>query len=79
MQKRDTILIATTQEIERLGGVIEEMRQAKGSHRVLYWTIDGVKRSLTIPCYSGNWRSLRHARSNVRRLIREVKDEPTSV
>jgi hypothetical protein len=79
MQKRDTILIATTQEIERLGGVIEEVRQAKGSHRVLYWTIDGVKLSSTVPCYSGNWRSLRHARSNVRRLIREAAHEPTSV
>jgi hypothetical protein len=72
MQKRDIILIEAMQEIERRGGVIEDIRQAKGSHRVLYWTIDGVKLVSTVPCYTGNWRSLRHARSNVRRLIREA-------
>jgi hypothetical protein len=73
MQKRDAIMIETTREIERLGGVIEEIRHAKGSHRVLYWVIDGTKIMLTIPAYSGNWRSVRHARSNVRRLIREAR------
>jgi hypothetical protein len=79
MQKRDIILIEATREIEQRGGVIEEIRRAKGSHRVLYWTIDGTKRVSTIPSYSGNWRSLRHVRSNVRRQIREATDEPASV
>jgi hypothetical protein len=80
MQKRDIILIEATREIERQGGAVEEMRKGKGSHRVLYWTIDGAKLVSTIPCYKGDWRSLRQARTNVRRQIREAKiNEPTSV
>jgi hypothetical protein len=78
MQK-DIILIEATREIERQGGAIEDMRKGKGSHRVLYWSIDGTKLVSIIPCYSGNWRSLRHVRSNVRRMIREATHEPTSV
>jgi hypothetical protein len=80
MQKRDIIMNAVTREIERLGGVIEDIRRAKGSHRMVYWSLDGVKRTSLVPHYTGNWRSIHHARGNIRRLIREAKiDEPTSV
>lgn len=73
MQKRDIILIEATREIERRGGVIEAVRQAKGSHHMIYWTIDGTKLTSTVPGYSGDWRSLRQARTNVRRQIREAQ------
>lgn len=66
-------MIAIQREIKRRGGVIEEIRQAKGSHRMLYWrTADGAKLVLTIPTYTGNWRSIANARGNVRRQIREA-------
>jgi hypothetical protein len=77
MQKQDIILIEAMREIERRGGVIEDIRQAKGSHRVLYWTINGVKLVSTVACYTGDWRSLRQARTNVRRKIREANANET--
>lgn len=72
MQK-DLILIEARREIEQRGGVIEAIRRAKGSHRLLYWTIDGAKMVSTIPIYAGNWRSLVTVRTNVRRQIREAQ------
>jgi hypothetical protein len=73
MQKRDTIMIAIKREIERRGGLIEEVRNSKGGHRLLYWrTAKGTKCVLTVAGYSGNWRSLANARTSVRRQIREA-------
>lgn len=74
MQK-DIILIEATREIERQGGTIEQMRRGKGSHRVLYWAIDRLKFVSVVPCYTGDWRSLRQMRANVRRQIREAKTD----
>jgi hypothetical protein len=75
MQQRDIILIEATREIERQGGKIEQIRRGKGSHRVLYWAIDGLKMVSVVPCYNGDWRSLRQVRANVRRKIREAKTD----
>jgi hypothetical protein len=71
---KNDILNAVVREIERRGGVVEAIRTAKGSHRMLYWrTLGGTKLVLTIPHYNGDWRSLNTARMNVRRQLREAQ------
>jgi hypothetical protein len=75
-QRRDDILAAVVGEIERRGGTVDAIRPAKGGHRLIYWrTKSGEKLATTVPGYSGDWRSLRHARTNVRHKIREARLE----
>lgn len=73
MNKRDEIYYAVIQEIERLGGTVEDERPASGSHRMIYWSLDGKSYLNTVPAYSGNWRSRRTAVADVRAKLRGSK------
>lgn len=66
--ERNMVYDAMLSEIDRLGGKVDGVRNGKGGHRVVYWTTAaGAKAVSTVQAYTGNWRSVRHARSNVRR------------
>lgn len=72
--ERDLIYDTVVAEIGRLGGEVDEVRRAKGGHRMLYWTTAaGAKIATTVQAYSGNWRTIRHARSNVRRAAQGLE------
>lgn len=68
---RDLVYDAILAEIEQLGGTVDSVRPAKGGHRMIYWTTaEGRKIASTAQAYSGNWRTLKHALSNIRRQNR---------
>lgn len=73
MNKRDEIYNIVVEEIERLGGAVEETRQGNGSHRVIYWSKDGRQFLNTVPAYSGNWRSRRNAKAEVRAKLKGTR------
>lgn len=73
MNKRDEIYHAVISEIERVGGTIDEERMGNGSHRVIYWTLDGQKFRNTVQAYSGNWRTLRNAKADIRAKIKGTR------
>lgn len=73
MNKRDEIYHAVISEIERSGGTIEDERQGNGSHRLIYWSLDGQKFRNTVQSYTGNWRTRYNAIADVRAKIRGTR------
>lgn len=66
--ERNVIFDTVVEEIAKVGGQIDDIRPAKGGHRLVYWTTGrGVKTVATVQGYNGNWRAVKAARSNVRR------------
>lgn len=71
--KRNEIYNAVVTEIERIGGRIDKRRFGNGSHRVVYWSLDGRRFHNTIQAYTGNWRSRHNAIADIRAKARGVK------
>lgn len=73
MNKRDETYFAVVAEIERVGGKIDDERQAVGSHRVIYWSLDEKRFQQTVSNYSGNWRARHNAVAEIRAKARGTR------
>lgn len=72
-RKKDDVYRKVIAEIERLGGTVDRERQGNGSHRFVYWSIDGRQYQTTVPKDGGNWRLLRNAIGGIRTKARGVE------
>lgn len=73
MNKHDETYQAVKDEIERVGGTVDDERMGNGSHRLIYWSKDGRQFLNTVSAYAGNWRSRANAKAEVRAKLKGTR------
>lgn len=68
--RRDEVLQTMRDEIAKMGGTIDEIRQSKGAHRVIYWRIGETTFATVVARTNGDWRQLRNAVTTLRQTVR---------
>ena len=69
-RRRDGIMAAMLEEIERAGGTVDSVRPAKGGHSIIYWTRGECRFASTVARTNGNHRQEVTARTQIRRMAR---------